>query len=265
MNKLAKFADMATYPHVFQANFEDVREKDFDLKGNWASFFGNKNPIVVELGCGKGEYAVGLARQFHNVNYIGVDIKGARMHTGATQALNEGLKNIAFIRTHIELLDHFFSQDEISEIWVTFPDPQMKKARKRLVGTTMLRLYRKFLRHDGFINLKTDSPFLFEYTKAMMEANSIRPTACTADLYADGDQGPTLGIKTYYEERWLSVGLPIKYIRFNLPAETEMHEPDIKIDEDNYHNVGQGVQLRKSASPGQKFGESIPSSANKLS
>lgn len=248
---------MATYPHVFEATFAEVHDTDFHMKGRWNAFFGNDNPIVVELGCGKGEYAVGLARQNPEVNYIGVDIKGARMHTGATQALKEGLKNVAFLRTHIELLGHFFGEGEVSEIWVTFPDPQMKKARKRLVGTKMLTLYRTFLRPGGKVNLKTDSPFLFEYTKAMMSENGIAPEACTADLYADGGEGPTLGIKTYYEERWLSVGLPIKYVRFSLPQDVELREPDVQIDEDNYHNVGVGVQLRKTATPGQQVGESI--------
>ena len=144
-NKLQKFDDMSGYPHVFQYPFAVLREKGFDMKGRWnIDFFKNDNPIVLELGCGKGEYAVGLARKYPNKNFIGIDIKGARMWTGAKASLQEGLSNVAFLRTSIELIDHFFAPGEVSEIWITFPDPQMKKVRKRLTSTRFMELYRRY-------------------------------------------------------------------------------------------------------------------------
>ncbi|OJU55260.1 MAG: tRNA (guanosine(46)-N7)-methyltransferase TrmB, partial [Bacteroidales bacterium 45-6] len=145
-NKLAKFADMSEYPHVFQYPFSVLQEKGFDLKGKWnAQFFHNDHPIVLELGCGKGEYTVGLAKLFPEKNFIGVDIKGARMWAGAKQALSENLSNVAFLRTHIELMDHFFAPNEVSEIWITFPDPQMNKVNKRMTSTRFMKLYRNIL------------------------------------------------------------------------------------------------------------------------
>ena len=157
-NKLQKFDDMSGYPHVFQYPFAVLREKGFDMKGRWnIDFFKNDNPIVLELGCGKGEYAVGLARKYPNKNFIGIDIKGARMWTGAKASLQEGLSNVAFLRTSIELIDHFFAPGEVSEIWITFPDPQMKKVRKRLTSTRFMKLYRRLLRPDGLIHLKSDA------------------------------------------------------------------------------------------------------------
>ena len=167
-NKLRKFKDMETIDFVFQYPFAVLKEQGFPLKGNWhKDFFNNDNPIVLELGCGKGEYAVGLARKFPDKNFIGIDIKGARMWTGASQARNEGLKNVAFLRTNIELLPNFFAAGEVAEIWITFPDPQMKKVRKRLTGTRFLDLYREVLKDNGIVHLKTDSPFLYTYTHLM--------------------------------------------------------------------------------------------------
>ena len=156
--KLAKFADMERYENVFQYPFSVADNVPFDMKGRWREiYFKNDNPIVLELGCGKGEYTVGLAKMFPNVNFIGVDIKGARMWTGATQALGEGLKNVAFLRTNIEIIDRFFAEDEVQEIWLTFSDPQMKNPRKRLTSTYFMERYRRFLQDGGTIHLKTDS------------------------------------------------------------------------------------------------------------
>lgn len=156
--KLAKFADMERYENVFQYPYSVIDDVPFDMKGRWREiYFHNDNPIVVELGCGKGEYAVGLARMFPGINFIGVDIKGARMWTGATQAINEGLKNVAFLRTNIEIIDRFFAPDEVQEIWLTFSDPQMKNPRKRLTSTYFMERYRRFLVDRGIIHLKTDS------------------------------------------------------------------------------------------------------------
>ena len=245
-NKLKKFADMASYDHVFEADFEALSKGEFQQRGHWHEWFGNDNPIVIELGCGRGEYTVGLARRDPAKNYIGVDIKGARMHAGATEAANEGLKNVAFLRTRIEFIERFFAPGEVSEIWVTFPDPQMRKPRKRLVGTLMLSRYRTFLRPDGPVHLKTDSPFLLEYTRLMMEHNNITPQAFTPDLYAQGEPDPALGIRTYYEQKWIDAGMTIKYIRFLIPQGVYLIEPDVDIERDNYHNVGRNVVIRKS-------------------
>lgn len=242
-NKLKKFAQMAEYSHVFQANFEDLQGAPFHLQGKWnTEYFGNQNPIVLELGCGKGEYTVGLAKLYPNKNFIGVDIKGARMHAGATQAAEEGLRNVAFIRTRIEFIERFFAAGEVSEIWITFPDPQMDKPRKRLVGTMMLDRYRKFVTEGGLVHLKTDSQFLFTYTNAMLAASSIEACISLADLYGSGFADPILSIRTYYETKWLSHGQKIKYICFGLSAETDLAEPDIDIPHDTYHSVGRGVK-----------------------
>src|SRR5690554_4542221 len=183
-NKLAKFAEMATYSNVFQYSFKTLETEGFPLKGKWNTHFKNDNPIILELGCGKGEYTIGLAREHNNKNFIGIDIKGARMWSGATQAINEKLNNVAFLRTHIELINNFFSENEISEIWITFPDPQMKKTNKRLTSIRFMKEYSQILKNDGLIHLKTDSNFLYSYTKEMIEANNLKIMFDTQDLYS---------------------------------------------------------------------------------
>lgn len=235
--KLAKFADMASYPHVFEYPYSVVDDVPFDMKGNWnRDFFKNDNPIVLELGCGRGEYTVGLARRYADKNFIGVDIKGARMWTGATEALNEGLKNAAFLRTNIEIIDRFFAPGEVSEIWLTFSDPQMKKATKRLTSTYFMDRYRRFLVPGGVIHLKTDSNFMFTYTKYMIEANRLPVEFITDDLYHSGMDDDILSIRTYYEQQWLDRGLNIKYIKFRLPHEGVLQEPDVEIELDDYRS-----------------------------
>ena len=235
--KLAKFADMASYPHVFEYPYSVVDDVPFDMKGNWnRDFFKNDNPIVLELGCGRGEYTVGLARRYADKNFIGVDIKGARMWTGATEALNEGLKNAAFLRTNIEIIDRFFAPGEVSEIWLTFSDPQMKKATKRLTSTYFMERYRRFLVSGGVIHLKTDSNFMFTYTKYMIEANRLPVEFITDDLYHSGMDDDILSIRTYYEQQWLDRGLNIKYIKFRLPHEGVLQEPDVEIELDDYRS-----------------------------
>lgn len=235
--KLAKFADMASYPHVFEYPYSVVDDVPFDMKGNWnRDFFKNDNPIVLELGCGRGEYTVGLARRYAGKNFIGVDIKGARMWTGATEALNEGLKNAAFLRTNIEIIDRFFAPGEVSEIWLTFSDPQMKKATKRLTSTYFMERYRRFLVPGGVIHLKTDSNFMFTYTKYMIEANRLPVEFITDDLYHSGMDDDILSIRTYYEQQWLDRGLNIKYIKFRLPHEGVLQEPDVEIELDDYRS-----------------------------
>lgn len=240
-NKLKKFAEMETFDNVFQYPFAVVEREGFPLKGNWnRDFFKNDNPIVLELGCGKGEYAVGLARRFPGKNYIGVDIKGARMWTGAKAAVKEGISNVAFLRTNIELIDRFFEAGEVSEIWITFPDPQMKKVRKRLTSTRFLELYRNILVADGIVHLKTDSPFLYTYTDALVKLNELPTEINTADLYHSDVVDDILEIKTFYEQQWLDRGLTIKYIKFHLDHTTELKEPDIEIEEDTYRSFSRG-------------------------
>ena len=221
--KLAKFADMETYENVFQYPYSVVEHVPFEMKGHWREqYFKNQNPIVLELGCGKGEYAVELARNYPDKNFIGVDIKGARMWTGATQALNEGLRNVAFLRTNIEIIDRFFAENEVQEIWLTFSDPQMKNPRKRLTSTYFLERYRRFLVDGGTIHLKTDSNFLFTYTTFMVEKNQLPVDFRTEDLYHDAlsaqnVEPATLSVQTYYESMWIARGLNIKYMRWQLP------------------------------------------------
>jgi tRNA (guanine-N7-)-methyltransferase len=239
--KLAKFADMATYNNVFQFPYGALEHADFPLQGRWhEEYFHNENPIVLELGCGKGEYTVGLAKLFPNINFIGVDIKGARMWTGATQALNEGLGNVAFLRTNIELIDRFFAEDEVQEIWLTFSDPQMKNPRKRLTSTYFLQRYRHFLTDNGIIHVKTDSNFLFTYTSLLVEHNHLPVEERTDDLYgmaeADSSLQQAASIQTYYESMWLARGLNIKYIKFRLPREGMLEEPDVEIELDDYRS-----------------------------
>ena len=228
---------MAEYPHVFEYPYSQVADTPCEMKGNWnRDFFKNDHPIVLELGCGRGEYAVGLARRYPEKNFIGVDIKGARMWTGAKQAQEEGLANVAFLRTNIEIIDRFFAPGEVSEIWLTFSDPQMKKVTKRLTSTYFMERYRKFLVPGGLVHLKTDSNFMFTYTKAMVEANHFPVEFITDDLYHSGLDDDILRIRTYYEQQWLDRGLSIKYIKFRLPQEGELAEPDVEIELDDYRS-----------------------------
>lgn len=241
-NKLKKFAEMETIGCVFQYPFAALQQGGFPLRGRWhEDYFHNSGPIVLELGCGKGEYTVGLARRYPDKNFIGIDIKGARMHTGACAARDEGLANAAFIRTNIELLDSFFAPGEVSEIWITFPDPQMKKVRKRLTSTTFLNLYRKVLRPGGMIRLKTDSPFLYTYTRLLTQLNGLTPETDTDDLYNSGIDDDILQIRTYYERQWLARGLTIKYIAFPLPQQGELEEPQDEIPPDTYRSFSRGI------------------------
>ena len=239
-NKLAKFAEMETLENVFQPTHEEVFRTEYKLKGKWGEqVFGNDHPIVLEVGCGKGEYSVGLGELYPEKNFIGLDIKGARMWTGAKTAKEKGMKNVVFLRTHAEELESIFAPGEVSEIWITFPDPQMAKARKRLTGTRFLSLYRKFLKEDGLIHLKTDSPFLYQYTAELLKANHLPVNFNTDDLYGVGLDDKILGIKTFYERQWLSRGKTIKYIQFSLAGSFQLMEPEIDIEKDDYHSETQ--------------------------
>ena len=239
--KLAKFADMETYKCVFQYPYGALEHATFSLQGHWREeYFKNQNPIVLELGCGKGEYTVGLAKKYPQMNFIGVDIKGARMWTGATQATQEGLTNVAFLRTNIEIIDRFFAEDEVQEIWLTFSDPQMKSPRKRLSSSWFLERYRHFLTDGGTIHLKTDSNFLFTYTNYLVERNGLPILLNTRDLYAEAAQDAAFheaaSIQTYYEKMWMERGLNIKYMKFLLPREGQLEEPEVEIELDDYRS-----------------------------
>lgn len=239
--KLAKFAEMETFSNVFQYPFSVVDNVPFEMKGHWRElYFKNNHPVVLELGCGKGEYTVELARLYPEMNFIGVDIKGARMWTGAKHALEAGLKNVAFLRTNIEIIDRFFAESEVQEIWLTFSDPQMKNAHKRLTSTFFLNRYRKFLVDGGIVHLKTDSNFLFTYTTCMVKENKLPVVFSTEDLYhtegLDEETHKILSIQTYYESMWIERGLNIRYMKFFLPQQGELVEPEVDIPLDDYRS-----------------------------
>ena len=214
------------------------------MAGHWRdSFFHNDHPIVLELGCGRGEYTVGLAQKYPEKNFIGVDIKGARMWAGAKQAIEAGIANAAFLRTNIEFITSFFAPDEVDEIWITFCDPQMKKATKRLTSTYFMQRYQAIVKPSGLIHLKTDSPFLYTYTMEMLRLNPYPVLGTTDDLYAKKNDEIELfidarALKTHYEKQWLDRGLSIKYIEWKLTPLTAFEEPTIEIEKDTYRSYG---------------------------
>jgi tRNA (guanine-N7-)-methyltransferase len=225
--KIRQFAEMETFSNVFQPSFEEVFRKDHPLKGQWnATVFQNGNPIVLELGCGKGEYTVGLSSKYPSKNFIGIDIKGARIWRGAKTALAERLNNVKFLRTRIEMINSFFSPNEVDEIWITFPDPQLKKKRKRLTSPRFLMNYSQFVKENGLVHLKTDSDVLYMYTLELARINGFKIRFETNDLYHSAIHDEILDIKTFYEKQFLSQGMRINYLCFELPHEKEIIEPD---------------------------------------
>lgn len=216
--KLAKFKEMEGFHNVLQPSFDEIYKKDYKWKGHWKDFFNNDNPLILELGCGKGEYTVNLGNFYPLKNFIGIDIKGARMWKGAARAINEDMANVVFIRTRIEMISSFFAKNEIDEIWLTFPDPQLKKrrAKKRLTSARFLNNYRNILKKDGIIHLKTDSTELYDYTKEIIRLNGLKLIEETKDLYAGEYDEPVLKIRTYYESMFLDEGKTIKYLKFGL-------------------------------------------------
>lgn len=249
--KLEKFAEMKTMKNVFEYPYSVISAEQFEMRGHWRDrYFMNDHPIVLELGCGRGEYTTGLAERWPDVNFIGVDIKGARMWSGAKHAIEQQLANVAFLRTNIEIIDRFFAPDEVQEIWLTFSDPQMKNPRKRLSSTTFLERYRHFLTDNGVIHLKTDSNFLFSYTKCLAETNHLPIEICTEDLYHATPRvladSPILSIQTYYETMWIERGLNIRYLRFRLPKQAALIEPDAEFPLDEYRSYRRSKRSGKS-------------------
>lgn len=217
--KLIRFAEIRTFPNVL--------EYPKEVKGKWAVFFGNENPVVLELACGKGEYAVGLGEMHPAKNFIGVDIKGNRIWRGAKTALEKNLKNVAFLRTQIDKINDYFEKDEVSEIWITFPDPQlrMSKAKKRLTHPKFLAMYKAFLKPGGTINLKTDSPALYRFTKTVIGLYELPLLQDTDDVYGSGEINKELEIKTHYEKLDIAQSNKVHYLKFGIdkgfPADKE--------------------------------------------
>jgi tRNA (guanine-N7-)-methyltransferase len=223
-DKLRKFAENKTFKCLVQPEFDEIFHHDHPLKGHWREqFFQNDHPIVLELGCGKGEYTIALAAADAQRNYIGVDIKGARMWHGAKMATLQQMPNVGFLRTRIEFIESFFGAGEVDELWITFPDPQLKtrRAGKRLTSPLFLTRYAKFLAPGGFINLKTDSQHLFRYTNEVIRRCGLRCEVANADIYGSGYADEVLSIKTAYERMFLDRGLPITYTRFSLDGATQ--------------------------------------------
>jgi len=229
-NKLARWTELGSYENVIQPEIADVAGKDHHIKGRWNDeIFKNNNPIVLELGCGKGEYTVGLANTFPNNNYIGIDIKGARMWRGAKTASEQKLSNVAFLRTRIEFITSFFSADEVAEIWITFPDPHSggRNSNKRLTSPWYLNSYRQFLKDKGLIHLKTDNKELYDFTNNVLIYNKLETILSTNDLHSKKDEN-IISIRTHYEKIFLDAGLKINYLSFRLDKEKFIENASIK-------------------------------------
>lgn len=217
-NKLRRFRENETFSNVVQPSREEVLSDSLELKGNWRkNFFKNTNPLVLELGCGKGEYSVNLAKAYPDINFLGIDIKGARFWRGAKIALEENLQNVGFLRTQIELVDHIFAENEVDEIWITFPDPQIKykRTKHRLTNEDFLQKYKKILKPEGVVHLKTDSEFMHGYTLGLLHGLGETIECAHHDVY--GSQGApeaVTSIQTFYEKQYLEIGKKITYIRF---------------------------------------------------
>jgi tRNA (guanine-N7-)-methyltransferase len=216
-HKLQRFAENLTFPNLFQVGFDQLEKEGFALRGKWHEHFGNDNPITLELGCGKGDYTIALARIHPERNFIGVDIKGARLWRGAKTSNEEQMKNVAFIRTRIELIDRFFAPREVNEIWITFCDPQLKKPNKRLTSPRFLDTYGRFLAPESVIHLKTDSQELYDYTlNEVLPMREVEVLFCTDNLYSTDYNGEAKLTQTFYEKMFLEQGMPITYIQWKM-------------------------------------------------
>ncbi|MEN8667318.1 MAG: tRNA (guanosine(46)-N7)-methyltransferase TrmB [Flavobacteriaceae bacterium] len=220
-NKLKRFKENETFANVFQPSRAEVLQNGLQKKGQWHTFFGNDNPIVLELGCGKGEYTIGLAKRYPNKNFIGIDIKGARFWRGAKTAIEDQLSNVAFVRTQIELVDHLFDAGEVSEIWITFPDPQIKykRTKHRMTNPIFLERYERILSSKGCVHLKTDSEYMHGYTLGLLQGLGMPIDYANHDIYKNEGAAPeVLEIQTFYENQYLAQNKPITYLRFRFPA-----------------------------------------------
>ena len=219
-NKLKRFKENETFSNVFQPTREEVISNQLPLKGKWrTNFFKNNNPIVLELGCGKGEYSVGLAQRNPDKNFIGIDIKGARFWRGAKTAIENGINNVAFLRTQIELIEHCFDADEVDEIWITFPDPQIKykRTKHRMTNAEFLNNYKKILKPNGLMHLKTDSEFMHGYTLGLLHGLGHEVLYANHNIYKnEGAPEDVTSIQTFYESQYLEVNKPITYIQFRI-------------------------------------------------
>ena len=219
-NKLKRFKENDTFGNVFQPTREQVVTDQFSLKGKWnIDYFKNNNPIVLELGCGKGEYSVGLAEKYPNKNFIGIDLKGARFWRGAKTAVDTGLTNVAFIRTQIELINHIFNENEVDEIWITFPDPQIKykRTKHRMTNDVFLKRYKNILNDAGIVHLKTDSEFMHGYTLGLLHGQGHEVQYANHDVYRqEGSPEEVTAIQTFYENQYLATQKAITYIRFKI-------------------------------------------------
>jgi len=212
--KLIHFTENLSFPHLFQPRYQEL-QPDYRMRGIWGKeFFRNDHPIILELGCGKGEYTVGLARQYPDRNFIGIDIKGARLWRGCKTVEEDQLKNVAFIRARADHLEQLFAPGEVSEIWITFPDPQPGKKRKRLTAPIFLNRYQKILTSTGIVHLKTDDPDFFAYTRENLEETKVKILLAIEDLYAKNIQDTASQIQTFYEKIWLEEGRKISYMKF---------------------------------------------------
>lgn len=223
-NKHKRFAENATFQNLVQPAFDEIFGRDHRLKGRWREdFFGNSNPLVLELGCGRGEYTVALAEKFPDKNFIGIDIKGARLWRGAKTATENNMNNVGFIRTRIEFINSFFGEGEVDELWITFPDPQLKKNRvkKRLTSPQFLTRYAGFLKDGAQVHLKTDCRHLHDYTLAVIEQNNLRLLRSCADIYGTGYADDVLSVKTTYETKFLAQGQAITYLSFSLDGRAD--------------------------------------------
>ena len=219
-NKLVRFQENETFQHVFQPTREEVVAGNFPLKGRWnADFFKNNNPVVVELGCGKGEYTTGLAAQNSDKNFIGIDIKGARFWRGAKESMQNNLQNVAFVRTQIELIHHIFAANEVDELWITFPDPQIKykRTKHRMTNSDFLKLYQKILKPNGVVNLKTDSEFMHGYTLGLLHGEGHKVLYANHNIYVnEGSPKEVTQIQTFYENQYLAQNKAITFIKFQI-------------------------------------------------
>ncbi|MEA1874262.1 MAG: tRNA (guanosine(46)-N7)-methyltransferase TrmB [Bacteroidota bacterium] len=238
--KLKRFKENEAFPHVIEPKFIDLKQNNFQLKGLWSSdFFENNNPIILELGCGKGEYTVGLAQENKSKNYIGVDIKGARLWRGAKTAFEAKMKHVAFLRTRVDFIDFCFGENEVSEIWCTFSDPYLghrKNIKKRLTSSSFLSKYQQIIKDKGLVHLKTDDPVLYAYTQDVIKHNDLKLIHDISDIYKKDYSKIVPPIKTFYEKMWLEENRTIRYLCFELPKYQQITEPPINEAREGFTN-----------------------------